>query len=276
MDAFAGFEPQVGEIRAVRSFRVGPDGALYPPFSDQAWVDGPTRPDVGSVPTILTTARRIPSAPVASTPTRPPAPRDEYPHARHVLAVVACWGRVIAGSRGIRAEKARIEAIWMSPKVPEHLRHAVTARYPTAVVEPDVDQLLADHPPSELSCYDPQPPREPRSRQIATRVAVGVALFSGVLPQQWLGGTRSAYLLWSAEVLALVTAAVIIRLRHRDAVARRRVLVLGTAALWVVAPRGSGRRASLAAAVAPADRARAGPTGDAVPIGARSFPAEIG
>jgi hypothetical protein len=40
MDAFAGFEPQVGEIRAVRSFRVGPDGALYPLFSDQAWVDG--------------------------------------------------------------------------------------------------------------------------------------------------------------------------------------------------------------------------------------------
>ena len=35
MDAFAGFEPQVGEIRAVRSFRVGPDGTLYPLFSDQ-------------------------------------------------------------------------------------------------------------------------------------------------------------------------------------------------------------------------------------------------
>ena len=208
MDAFAGFEPQVGEIRAVRSFRVGPDGTLYPLFSDQAWVDGtntarcrvtPDDPDHGAPDPECTCGFYAYASARAA---------DEYPHARHVLAVVACWGRVIAGSRGVRAEKARIEAIWMSPKVPEYLRHAVTARYPSAVVESDVDQLLADHPPSELSCYDPQPPREPRARQIATRLAVGVALFSGVLPQQWLGGTRSAYLLWSAEVIALVTAAV--------------------------------------------------------------------
>ena len=176
MDAFAGFEPQVGEIRAVRSFRVGPDGTLYPLFSDQAWVDGantarcrvtPDDPDHGAPDPECTCGFYAYASARAA---------DEYPHARHVLAVIACWGRVIAGSRGIRAEKARIEAIWMSPKVPEYLRRAVTARYPTAVVEPDVDQLLVDHPPSELSCYDPQPPREPRARQIATRVAVGVAL----------------------------------------------------------------------------------------------------
>jgi hypothetical protein len=276
MDAFAGFEPQVGEIRAVRSFRVGPDGTLYPLFSDQAWVDGtntarcrvtPDDPDHGAPDPECTCGFYAYASARAA---------DEYPHARHVLAVVACWGRVIAGSRGIRAEKARIEAIWMSPKVPEYLRRAVTARYSSAVVESDVDQLLADHPPSELSCYDPQPPREPRARQIATRLAVGVALFSGVLPQQWLGGTRSAYLLWSAEVIALVTAAVIIRLRHRDAVARRRVLVLGTAALWVVAPLAGAAGVLLLrlpllqlTALALAQRAT-------LFRSARSFPAEIG
>lgn len=276
MDAFAGFEPQVGEIRAVRSFRVGPDGTLYPLFSDQAWVDGtntarcrvtPDDPDHGAPDPECTCGFYAYASARAA---------DEYPHARHVLAVVACWGRVIAGSRGVRAEKARIEAIWMSPKVPEYLRRAVTARYPSAVVESDVDQLLADHPPSELSCYDPQPPREPRARQIATRVAVGVALFSGVLPQQWLGGTRSAYLLWSAEVIALVTAAVIIRLRHRDAVVRRRVLVLGTAALWVVAPLAGAAGVLLLrlpllqlTALALAQRAT-------LFRSARSFPAEIG
>ena len=118
MDAFAGFEPQVGEIRAVRSFRVGPDGALYPLFSDQAWVDGtntarcrvsPDDPDHGAPDPECTCGFYAYASARAA---------DEYPHARHVLAVVACWGRVIAGSRGIRAEKARIEAIWMSPKVP--------------------------------------------------------------------------------------------------------------------------------------------------------------
>jgi hypothetical protein len=245
-------------------------------FSDQAWVDGtntarcrvtPDDPDHGAPDPECTCGFYAYASARAA---------DEYPHARHVLAVVACWGRVIAGSRGVRAEKARIEAIWMSPKVPEYLRRAVTARYPSAVVESDVDQLLADHPPSELSCYDPQPPREPRARQIATRVAVGVALFSGVLPQQWLGGTRSAYLLWSAEVIALVTAAVIIRLRHRDAVARRRVLVLGTAALWVVAPLAGAAGVLLLrlpllqlTALALAQRAT-------LFRSARSFPAEIG
>ncbi|MDP9094257.1 MAG: hypothetical protein M3N95_15310 [Actinomycetota bacterium] len=40
MDAYSGFEPQVGEIRALRTFRIGPGGLLYPLFSDHAWTDG--------------------------------------------------------------------------------------------------------------------------------------------------------------------------------------------------------------------------------------------
>ena len=34
------FEPQLGEIRAVRTFRVGPGGLLFPLFSRRPWVDG--------------------------------------------------------------------------------------------------------------------------------------------------------------------------------------------------------------------------------------------
>ena len=173
MDAFAGFEPQVGEIRAVRSFRVGPDGTLYPLFSDQAWVDGTNTARCRVTPDDPDHAAPDPECTCGFYAYASARAADEYPHARHVLAVVACWGRVIAGSRGVRAEKARIEAVWMSPKVPEYLRHAVTARYPSAVVESDVDRLLEEHPPSELSCYDPQPPREPPARRVATRVAVG-------------------------------------------------------------------------------------------------------
>ncbi len=40
MEAYAGFEPRVGEIRALRTFRIGPGGVLYPLFSNTPWSDG--------------------------------------------------------------------------------------------------------------------------------------------------------------------------------------------------------------------------------------------
>jgi hypothetical protein len=276
MEAFAGFEPQIGEIRAVRSFRIGADGMLYPLFSDQPWVDGANTARCRVTPDDVDHQVPDPECTCGFYAYASARAADEYPHARHVLAVVACWGGVIAGSRGVRAQKARIEAIWMSPKVPDYLRAAVARRYPSVAVEPDADALLAHHPPSELACYDPQPPRERPGRRLAMRVAVGAALISGLLPQDWLGGTRSAYLLWSAEVVALVLAAVVIRARHRDAVARRRVLVLATAALWIVAPLAGAAgvlllRLPLLQLVALGVAQRA-----TLFRSARSFPAEIG
>ena len=121
MEAYAGFDPRVGEIRALRTFRIGPGGVLYPLFSNTPWSDG------------TNTARcRAGGASDESAEHRAPEPdctcgfyayaceaaAAEYPNARHVLATVACWGRVIAGTRGIRAEHGRIEAIWMSETVP--------------------------------------------------------------------------------------------------------------------------------------------------------------
>jgi len=236
MEAFAGFEPQVGEIRAVRSFRIGADGVLYPLFSDHAWTDGanaahcrvthghPTH----DVPDPECTCGFYAYASVRAA--------DEYPHARHVLAVVACWGRVIAGTRGIRAQHARIEAIWMSPKVPEYLRQAVAERYPSVSVEPDVEQLLAAHPPTVLDCYEPQPPPESSAARLRLRIALGVALLTSVLPQSWLGGTRTAYILWAAEFLVFLGAALYVRHRSSDITSRRRAMLLATVALWLIAP----------------------------------------
>jgi hypothetical protein len=235
MEAFGGFEPQVGEIRAVRSFRIGAEGVLYPLFSDHAWTDGAnaarcriTNGDGHDVPGTECTCGFYAYASARAA--------DEYPHARHVLAVVACWGRVIAGTRGIRAQYARIEAIWMSPKVPDYLRDAVARRYPALRVESDVDGLLADFPPTALDCYEPQPPRESPRHRLGFRLAVVAALISGILPQAWLGGTRNAYLLWSLEFVAFLVAALVIRRRRRDLASRRRVTLLATVALWLIAP----------------------------------------
>ena len=41
---------------------------------------------------------------------------SRHAQARRVLAVVACWGRVIPGTLGLRAQHARIEAIWVSSR----------------------------------------------------------------------------------------------------------------------------------------------------------------
>ncbi len=236
MEAFGGFEPQVGEIRAVRSFRIGVDGVLYPLFSDHGWADGANAArcrvthghPAHDVPDPECTCGFYAYASVRAA--------DEYPHARHVLAVVACWGRVIAGTRGIRAEQARIEAIWMSPKVPAYLREAVARRYPSVSVEVDVDQLLAAHPPTVLDCYEPQPPRESNATRLRLRLAVAAALVSSVVPQTWLGGTRNAYLLWATECAVFLAAALLVRRRSSDITSRRRAMLLATVALWLIAP----------------------------------------
>lgn len=137
MEAFGGFEPQVGEIRALRTFRIGPGGVLYPLFVDRAWTPGTN-----------TSLCRLPQPTGQHLTWRAPHPAPdpdcgcgfyayaddtsagEYPHSRHVLAVIACWGQVIAGTRGVRSQHARIEALWISPKVPNELKAAVTAHYP--------------------------------------------------------------------------------------------------------------------------------------------------
>ena len=40
----------------------------------------------------------------------------DYAEARWLLAVVTCWGKVVPGTRGLRAQHARIEAIWLSAR----------------------------------------------------------------------------------------------------------------------------------------------------------------
>jgi uncharacterized protein DUF4191 len=168
VEAYTGFEPLVGEIRAVRTFSIGPDGELRP-----------LREFFGAPPWTaqVNTARCLPSdgsgLPRPSTPDKlphdspdpgctcgfyaygTPGAAEENSHARSVLAVVSCWGRVIAGTRGIRAQHARIDAIWMSEYfIPAILAERVAARYPGVAVYADRDAMLAAHPPTELDCYE--------------------------------------------------------------------------------------------------------------------------
>jgi hypothetical protein len=84
-----------------------------------------------------------------------PAAAAEHPNSRHVLAVIACWDASSPGTRGLRAEHARIEAIWMSPKVPPNLAIQVAGRYPAVRTYDRPSVMFAEHPLTELNCYQP-------------------------------------------------------------------------------------------------------------------------
>ena len=78
--------------------------------------------------------RRAASASAASTPTaaaRPP--RRQNRQTRFVQAVVSCWGEVVAGTQGVRAEHARIDALWLSAEASRSgCARRIARTYPTA------------------------------------------------------------------------------------------------------------------------------------------------
>lgn len=62
------------------------------------------------------------------------------------MAVVAVHGALEAGTRGARAEKARIEAVWLGDRIPDDLAGAVQRRYRSVLVYRDRAAMLADLP----------------------------------------------------------------------------------------------------------------------------------
>lgn len=239
MDRFSGFEPQVGEIRAVRTYRIGRDACLYPLFSAEPWSDGVNtarcrnpgseRPD--------STEHRVvdPDCTCGFYAYADEDAAAEYPHSRHVLAVVACWGLVVAGTRGLRAQYARVEAIWMSPTVPADLAAMVADRYPSTVAYTDKATMLTEHPPTRVDCYETPSPRERTRIRVAMCAALLTALVLGLLPWRWLTSNHDALILWAVTVTAFLTAAIVYG-RRTETAARKRALVCSATVLWLIAP----------------------------------------
>lgn len=193
-DAFA-----VGEVRAIRTFRLGRDGGLYPLYTDRAWQPGSN--------TAACKRGREHTAPAADcrcgfyaygdltwTVAQPPAAR--------VLAVVALWGSLEVATRGVRAEHGRLQALWLHRRVPDHLVQAVRARYPDVEVLRDRDALLQRHPLTALEGY-----RGPRlaghPRQVASRllaVLAALVVLIGCLPANQLIVNAPGAVLWTAAV----------------------------------------------------------------------------
>jgi hypothetical protein len=240
MDPYAGFEPRVGEVRAVRTFRIGPDGRLYPLYADTPWASGTNTAHCRAIGGAAA-EREDHDAPepgctcgfYAYADEPPPA---EQPFAQHVLAVVSCWGRIVAGTRGLRAEHARIDAIWMSGRVPPVLAGQVAERYPTVAIHQDKDVMLAEHELTRLDCYEPIGPRPRTGARVTITALLLVALGLGCLPANWLWRDQEARLLWLIEVVGFVCAAGALLHKAPAATRRAAALVCVAATLWLLAP----------------------------------------
>jgi hypothetical protein len=129
----------VGAIRAIRTFRIGHDGGLYPVNTATVWTPGWN---------VATCARGR-----AHTPPDPdcrcgfyvyfhPEYTLDQPPARQVLAIVEVRGVMEIGTRGARVPEARIIGLWLGPKVSDALAASVAARYGDVRLFRDRTELL--------------------------------------------------------------------------------------------------------------------------------------
>lgn len=205
MREFSGSEPLVGEIVGLRTFRIDDSGLLLPLYSNGAWYDG-TNTAVCSPPTghHERGPHRVPDDDCEcgfyAYGTVEAAAHNR--HTRYVQAVVSCWGDVIAGTKGIRAEHARIDALWISPASPLWLRKRVATRYPSARMYSDCTAMVGEHPLSELSCYERGPARQ-LAPLLGGLLGLVALLVLGLLPLELLHSNAA---LWDGWVLS--TAAV--------------------------------------------------------------------
>lgn len=190
----ASAEPHgVGELRAVRSFRLADDGRLYPIYSDQPWLPGDNR--------AVCNRGRDHAAPAAECHCgfyaySDPRWAGEQPPAKQLLAVVELWGTLEVGTRGLRGSEARLAAIWLSPRsVDEELAARVRAQYPGVAIYRDRDRMLTEHPVTALPEY--QRPRLAEATR-ATLRRLGVATAAA----GWLLGCIPIHHLLAVPVLA--------------------------------------------------------------------------
>lgn len=235
---FRGTELLVGEIIGLRTFRVDDTGLLLPLYSTEAWYDG-TNVATCAPPT-GDRSRRDHAVPDEACECGFYAYRGIDAAAgnrqfHYVQAVVSCWGAVVAGTQGVRAQYARIDALWLHPHAPGWLRTRVAARYPSARLYADATAMRAEHPTTELACYQPATPRG-TVRRVAAAAALAVILVLGVLPIGWLRATPVAEDCWLAAVAgtALLTAWLAVAARSLGHLAA--AVVVGGVLAWLLAP----------------------------------------
>jgi hypothetical protein len=189
-DAESGTPLVAGDVHAVRTYRVGPDGTLYSVTRPEAWSEDWHRATCGQGH-----AHTAPDAD-CSCGNYAFSHADyarERPESRSCLAVVAGTGEIMQGSRGVRMAATRIEAVWLGPAVSDALYNRIADRYAGVALHRDKAAMLAEFPPSEIEGF--RAPRfGPRARRAGytaiAAVAAGMLAFGqvpiGTVAQHWV------------------------------------------------------------------------------------------
>ena len=237
MREFGGSEPLVGEIVGLRTFRVDSSGALLPLFSGGVWYDGENT--AACTPPTGRHGRAGHSAPddhcecgfYAYGTARA---AEQNRNMRHVQAVVSCWGSVVAGTQGVRAEHARIDAVWLSPRAPQWLRRRVAVRYPSARVYTDSDAMLAEHPLTPLPCYSASRPR--RVAPFGLGVLLTALLALGALPLSILRANPALWVTWLGAVSAVGVLAFLLAVFVHSAGHVTAAFIVAALFSWLLSP----------------------------------------
>ena len=234
---FSGTEPLVGEIVGLRTFRVDESGLLLPLYSNLAWYDGVNTatcaPPTGDRPS----GHRVPNpdCECGFYAYGTEAAASQNRRSRYVQAVVSCWGGVVAGTQGVRAEHARIDAIWLNSSIPGWARRRVAARYPSARVYADRGAMLAEHPLSELPCYTGESERAPVPRPVVAVLATAL-LGLGLLPAAVLASVPLLHGAWLVTTAAMGLLAAWLLFGSHSTGHRAAAVVAGGVFAWCLAP----------------------------------------
>lgn len=196
-------EPLVGEVRVLRSFGLADDGSLLPiteAGGGQPWADGEnvatcTRggrhdtPDEGCACGFYAYGD-----PAWIDP-------DLYGWFRHVVGVVECYGKIIAGEKGVRAGKARIVAVWLSPEVPLLISDKARMRYPGVEFFSDRDEMERAYPVTALETYRRPPNRAMRLARSMMGWTPLVGAVAGMGLGFGVGEVGSPLLMWLTALL---------------------------------------------------------------------------
>lgn len=154
-------EPMVGEVTALRSFRLTDDGYLLPLTDAGGYEPWPT-----TTSSAKCNRGRSHSAPDPDCTCGFYAygnrgwveAEGQYLWSRVVLAAVHCSGRLVAGEKGLRAEKVRLVACYVNKHAPTEVLEALREHYPEVEFHQSRKSLLSAHPETHLSTYI-DPPR---------------------------------------------------------------------------------------------------------------------
>ena len=227
----------VGHVRLVRTFRVAADGRLCAVHNPTCWVDGWN----------VATCRkgRGHTAPAGGCACgfyayAHPAYTRRQPTAGQVMAVVAAQGTMEAGTRGARVGQARVEAVWLGPRVSERLAALVRGQYPTVLVYRDREAMFADLPLTELAGF--RGPRMSERWRWAGYAGLGTLLTAaGVVGG--LGGSAAAEEggpVWIGLVLTALAVAVVAVFSKAQMI----TLAAMTAVAWMITETSASASAS--------------------------------